>query len=162
VVRLHVCVNICQRTRVLAGQPAPSSCHSGHRCPMLHDDGGQGGRAARVAGRPGWPGGQAARRPGGRARGARKLEPATKEIIMATSALPGNGERVLVHGEHEAIIVEAGAGVRSYTLDALPVVAGYPPEAVCPSGRWRRLEPWPNRVPRRRASTGATAYELPR
>src|SRR5699024_446353 len=82
-------------------------------------------------------------RAGGRARGARRLEPATKEIIMATSALPGNGEHVLVHGDHEAIIVEAGAGVRSYTLDAVPVVAGYPPEAVCPSGRGQWLVPWP-------------------
>lgn len=80
---------------------------------------------------------------------------------MATSALPGNGEHVLVHGDHEAIIVEAGAGVRSYTLDAVPVVAGYPPEAVCPSGRGQWLVPWPNRIPGGRYSFDGTEYVLP-
>lgn len=65
---------------------------------------------------------------------------------MSETALPGAGERTLVHGDHEAIIVEAGAGVRSYTLDGVPVLAGYPPEALCPSARGQWLVPWPNRI----------------
>src|SRR5699024_2436155 len=41
------------------------------------------------------------------------------------------------------------------------VVAGYPPEAVCPSGRGQWLVPWPNRIPGGRYSFDGAEYVLP-
>lgn len=80
---------------------------------------------------------------------------------MTDSRPHGVGEHTLVHGEQKAIIVEAGAGVRIFTLDAVPVIAGYPPGEVCPSGRGQWLVPWPNRIPGGRYSYDDVGYVLP-
>src|SRR5690625_286567 len=65
---------------------------------------------------------------------------------MTETTLPGAGERTLAHGDHQAIIVETGAGIRSYTLDGVHLLGGYPPERLCPSARGQWLVPWPNRI----------------
>ena len=65
---------------------------------------------------------------------------------MASTVLPGAGERTLVRGDQKAIIVETGAGVRSYTVEGVHVLAGYRPERVSPSARGQWLVPWPNRI----------------
>src|SRR5699024_5603859 len=80
---------------------------------------------------------------------------------MGDPILHGAGEHILVAGQHEAIVDDSGAGLRSYTLDAVPVLAGYPPEAVCPSGRGQWLVPWPNRIPGGRYSFDGAEYVLP-
>lgn len=80
---------------------------------------------------------------------------------MTHTALPGAGERTLAHGDHEAIIAEAGAGIRSYTLDGVQVLAGYPPEQVCPSARGQWLVPWPNRIREGKYSYEGAEHVLP-
>ncbi|MHB2024116.1 MAG: aldose 1-epimerase family protein [Mycobacteriales bacterium] len=60
---------------------------------------------------------------------------------------PPSGEQFEISaGAARAIVVEVGAGLREYTLDAVPVLDGYPLEAMCDGARGQLLAPWPNRL----------------
>jgi galactose mutarotase-like enzyme len=65
----------------------------------------------------------------------------------AASQQPPSGQQhVLVAGRHQAVVVEVGGGVRSYTLGGRPVLDGYGEEAMATAARGQPLLPWPNRV----------------
>jgi aldose 1-epimerase len=49
-------------------------------------------------------------------------------------------------GEHEAIIVEVGAGLRGYTVGGIDVTAAYGEHELAPRGCGATLVPWPNRL----------------
>jgi aldose 1-epimerase len=53
---------------------------------------------------------------------------------------------VIRHGGQEAIAVEVGGGLRSYTVDGRSVLDGYDADAICDGARCQTLIPWPNRV----------------
>jgi aldose 1-epimerase len=59
---------------------------------------------------------------------------------------PSGRQLRLVHGDQEAIVVELGAGLRTYTVGGRPVLDGYGSEEVCEGGRGQALIPWPNRL----------------
>jgi len=62
-------------------------------------------------------------------------------------ALPPSGEqRELRHGDQRAVVVEVGGGLRSYDVDARPVLDGYAANEMASAGRGQLLLPWPNRV----------------
>ncbi|HWC34851.1 MAG TPA: aldose 1-epimerase family protein [Mycobacteriales bacterium] len=59
---------------------------------------------------------------------------------------PSGAQYVIRHGEQEAVAVEVGGGLRTYTAAGLDVLDGYPPDAMCDGARCQTLVPWPNRV----------------
>ncbi|WP_338750103.1 aldose 1-epimerase family protein [Janibacter alittae] len=61
--------------------------------------------------------------------------------------IPATGTQwQLSSGDVEAVVVEAGGGLRTLTVAGVEVVAGYPVADMAPSGRGQLLVPWPNRI----------------
>jgi len=57
--------------------------------------------------------------------------------------IPPSGEQYeLVFGDQRAVVVEVGAGLRTYD----DLLDGYPVDEMCTSGRGQILAPWPNRI----------------
>ena len=65
---------------------------------------------------------------------------------MATPVAPSGEQHELSHGEQRAVVVEVGAGLRTYTVDDRDVLDGYAVDEMCASGRGQVLMPWPNRI----------------
>jgi len=64
-----------------------------------------------------------------------------------TSAVAPSGEQLeLALGAQRAIVVEVGAGLRSYAVEGREVLDGYAADEMCASGRGQVLMPWPNRI----------------
>jgi galactose mutarotase-like enzyme len=61
---------------------------------------------------------------------------------------------------HEAVVVEVGGGLRSYTVDGAPVLDGYGPEDICPGYAGTVLAPWPNRIRDGRYNFAGTTHRL--
>ena len=58
-----------------------------------------------------------------------------------------SGEQIeITSGEHRAVVVSVGAGLRTYTAGGRDVLAGYGAGEMSPSGRGQMLIPWPNRL----------------
>jgi len=77
-------------------------------------------------------------------------------------SVPPSGEQWTIrHGEHEVVVVEVGAGLRSYTHGGRQVVSGYPREDRCPAGRGQLLIPWPNRIRDGRYTFAGQSHQLP-
>jgi aldose 1-epimerase len=62
---------------------------------------------------------------------------------------------------HEATVVEVGGGLRGYTVDGVPQILGYPPDAPAPSSAGAQLVPWPNRIRDGRYTFRGTERQLP-
>ncbi len=62
------------------------------------------------------------------------------------SVLPSGDQWTIRHGDHDAVVVEVGGGLRTYAFRGRDVLAGYPPDAGCSAGRGQLLVPWPNRI----------------
>jgi aldose 1-epimerase len=57
------------------------------------------------------------------------------------------GEQIeLAFDDQRAVVVEVGAGLRSYAVAGRDVLDGYGVESMSPSGRGQVLIPWPNRI----------------
>src|SRR5262249_30138057 len=61
-------------------------------------------------------------------------------------AAPTGRQIRLVHQDQEAVVVEVGAGLRSYTVGGVAVIDGYGESEPCSGGRGQVLMPWPNRL----------------
>jgi len=60
---------------------------------------------------------------------------------------PPSGEQIeLSHRDQSAVVVEVGAGLRSYTVAGREILDGYGVDQLCTGGRGQPLIPWPNRV----------------
>ena len=58
-----------------------------------------------------------------------------------------SGEQIeLVHGDQQAVVVEVGGGLRTYSAAGRELLDGYAADAQIPSGRGQVLIPWPNRL----------------
>ena len=58
-----------------------------------------------------------------------------------------SGEQFEIVGDGQrAVVVEVGGGLRSYSVDGVELLDGYPRTAMCTSGRGQLLIPWPNRL----------------
>ncbi len=62
---------------------------------------------------------------------------------------------------HEAVVVEVGGGLRTYTVAGVPIVDGYGPDEIRPGSAGSVLIPWPNRIRDGRYSFEGTTYRLP-
>ncbi len=76
------------------------------------------------------------------------------------SATPTGRQYALVNGEQHAVIVELGAGLRSYRAGAVDVVDGYRRNEPSEGGRGQVLLPWPNRVAAGRYAFGGRELQL--
>jgi aldose 1-epimerase len=74
---------------------------------------------------------------------------------------PSGEQWTIKSGDHEAIVVEVGGGLRSYTVSGSDVVLGFAEEDLCPAGAGQILAPWPNRIRDGRYVFRGTAYQLP-
>jgi aldose 1-epimerase len=59
---------------------------------------------------------------------------------------PSGGQTVLVHGDHNAVVVEVGGAVRCYELHGWDVLDGYSVAEMCSGARGQTMIPWPNRL----------------
>jgi aldose 1-epimerase len=58
-----------------------------------------------------------------------------------------SGEQIAIAvGDQQAVIVEVGGGLRSYSASGLDLVDGYGADEMSSSGRGQVLIPWPNRL----------------
>ena len=58
-----------------------------------------------------------------------------------------SGEQIaIVAGDQQAVVVEVGGGLRSYSAGGRELVDGYIPDEMSSSGRGQVLIPWPNRL----------------
>jgi aldose 1-epimerase len=72
------------------------------------------------------------------------------------------GEQIEIRaGEHHAVVVELGAGLRSYEIGGRPVLDGYGPDELASAGRGQVLMPWPNRIQDGAYEFAGTWYHLP-
>ncbi len=83
-----------------------------------------------------------------------------RRIVAGMSVLPTGEQWTIRHGDHEAVVVEVGGGLRSYTFRGRDVLAGYSPDERCPGGRGQLLMPWPNRVRDGRYTFAGEAHQL--
>ena len=90
---------------------------------------------------------------------ARTSDPA-RRIVAGVNVLPSGEQWTIRHGEQEAVVVEVGGGLRSYTFRGRNVLAGYPPDERCPGGRGQLLMPWPNRIRDGRYTFGGEGHQL--
>jgi aldose 1-epimerase len=59
---------------------------------------------------------------------------------------PSGKQITIAVGDQQAVVVEVGGGLRSYSTAGLELVDGYGAEAMSSSGRGQVLIPWPNRL----------------
>jgi aldose 1-epimerase len=61
-------------------------------------------------------------------------------------SLPSGEQVDLLAGDHHVVVVEVGAGLRSYTVGGRDVLDGYGANEMADAGRGQVLIPWPNRL----------------
>lgn len=66
-------------------------------------------------------------------------------MVRVSEPLSGK-QFVLKYGDAEAVIVEVGGGLRTYTAAGRDIVAGYAENALSPRAAGAVLVPWPNRL----------------
>jgi aldose 1-epimerase len=59
---------------------------------------------------------------------------------------PSGEQFELSFGSQQAVVVEVGGGLRSYSVAGRDLLDGYGPDGLSPSGRGQVLVPWPNRI----------------
>src|SRR4051794_32090530 len=71
----------------------------------------------------------------------------TSRPVPPSPALRPSGEQYEIrHGDHRAVVVSVGGGLRSYDLAGAAVLDGYAEDAMADGARAQTLVPWPNRV----------------
>jgi aldose 1-epimerase len=79
-----------------------------------------------------------------------------------SGARPPSGDQIeLRAGDHRAVVVSVGGGIRSYEVAGESVFDGYPVDAMCDGGRGQHLIPWPNRVRDGRWHWAGSDLQLP-
>jgi aldose 1-epimerase len=80
---------------------------------------------------------------------------------LSSTQAPASGEQwTISSGEHEAVVVEVGGGLRTYRVGGTEVVDGYGPDEICPGGNGQLLMPWPNRIRDGRFRFGGDEQQL--
>ena len=60
--------------------------------------------------------------------------------------VPSGTQFEIAHGEHHAVIVEVGGGIRAYEVGGLEVLQPYAVDQMCDGAHGAPLVPWPNRL----------------
>jgi aldose 1-epimerase len=73
-----------------------------------------------------------------------------------------SGEQIEIRaGDRYVVVVEVGAGLRSYTVGGMDILDGYNVEEMARSGRGQVLIPWPNRIQDGTYESGGAKHQLP-
>lgn len=81
--------------------------------------------------------------------------------MLTPNQAPPSGEQWTIgHGDHEAVVVQVGGGIRTYGFRGHDVLAGYERDAKCAAGRGQLLMPWPNRIRNGRYSFAGQDHQL--
>jgi aldose 1-epimerase len=78
-----------------------------------------------------------------------------------TRVPPSGEQHELSYGDQQAVVVEVGAGLRTYTVGDRDVLDGYAADEMCASGRGQVLMPWPNRIEDGRYTFDGREHQLP-
>jgi aldose 1-epimerase len=65
---------------------------------------------------------------------------------MDHNEAPSGTQWTIHSGDHEAVVVEVGGGLRDYRYAGREVLDGYRADEVCPASAGSVLAPWPNRI----------------
>jgi aldose 1-epimerase len=76
------------------------------------------------------------------------------------SILPSGDQWTIRHGDHEAVVVQVGGGLRTYSFRGRDVIAGYARDEQSSGGRGQLLMPWPNRIRDGRYSISGQSRQL--
>lgn len=82
------------------------------------------------------------------------------EAVVRSQAAPSGEQWTLQAGEHEAVVVEVGGGLRAYRVGGVDVLDGFGADQICPASAGQILAPWPNRIRDGRYQFTGTAYQL--
>ncbi len=74
---------------------------------------------------------------------------------------PSGEQHELLYGDQRAVVVEVGAGLRTYSVGDRDVLDGYAVDEMCASGRGQVLLPWPNRIEDGRYTFDGHDHQLP-
>ena len=78
-----------------------------------------------------------------------------------TRVPPSGEQHELSYGDQRAVVVEVGAGLRTYSVGDRDVLDGYAVDEMCTSGRGQVLLPWPNRIEDGRYTFDGREHQLP-
>ncbi len=73
---------------------------------------------------------------------------------------PSGTQWTISSGEHEAVLVEVGGGLRAYRYARREVLDGYREDEVCPASAGSVLAPWPNRIRDGRYAADGETHQL--
>jgi galactose mutarotase-like enzyme len=76
------------------------------------------------------------------------------------SRAPSGEQLEISLGDHRAVVVSVGGGLRSYAVAGRAVLDGFAESEVSPSGRGQVLIPWPNRVQGGSYEFGGRTHQL--
>jgi len=83
-------------------------------------------------------------------------------LKSAPPTIAPSGKQIeLVFDEQQAVVVEVGGGLRSYSVDGRNRLDAYGPQELSSSGRGQLLIPWPNRLEDGRYDFGGRTHQLP-
>ena len=74
---------------------------------------------------------------------------------------PSGKQVTIVAKDQQAVIVEVGGGLRSYSVGGRELLDGYGADEVSSSGRGQVLIPWPNRLEDGSYEFNGRRYQLP-
>lgn len=77
------------------------------------------------------------------------------------SPAPSGRQTLISHGAQQAVIVEVGGGLRTYTAKSVDVLDGYPEDDVCSGARGHPMIPWPNRIDGGHYEFGGVTRQVP-
>ena len=75
--------------------------------------------------------------------------------------LPSGRQHTLVCGDAQAVVVEVGAGLRSWTVAGRELLSGHAETEASSSARGQVLVPWPNRLRDGRYTWDGATHQLP-
>jgi aldose 1-epimerase len=73
---------------------------------------------------------------------------------------PTGAQYEIVSGDHRAVVVEVGGGLRTYVRAGQEIIDGYREEELPPGGAGQILAPWPNRLRDGRYHWHGADYQL--
>lgn len=77
------------------------------------------------------------------------------------AAAPSGTQHVIRSGAQEAVVVEVGGGIRSYSVAGRDVLQPYPADAMCDGAHGAPLIPWPNRLDGGRYTFDGVPQQVP-
>jgi aldose 1-epimerase len=86
---------------------------------------------------------------------------ATDSVNATDAPAPSGQQYVITSGDHEAVVVSVGGGVRGYTFGGRPILAAYPEQLIRPAMAGAVLTPWPNRLADGRYRFAGVDYQVP-